>query len=195
MILHAAEMKTPIGKLLLFAKGDALVALALDDGEAGTRRWLTRRFGRFEEEPHRDPAGAVTELRAYFKGDLAALDRVRVDCGGTPFQRSVWAALRRIPSGRTISYGELARRVGRPLAFRAVGAANGSNPVALIVPCHRVIAADGTIGGYGGGLPCKRWLLAHEGALPEPESARTRPRRVRNPGRTTRSPRSQASLW
>ncbi len=195
MILHTAEMKTPIGKLVLFAKGGALVALALDGGEAETRRWLARRFGRFEDEPQDDPAGAVTALRAYFKGDLTALDRVRVDTGGTAFQRSVWAALRRIPRGRTISYGELARRVGRPSAFRAVGAANGSNPVALIVPCHRVIAADGTIGGYGGGLDCKRWLLAHEGALPEMESHRARSRRALNTGRTKSRSRSQPSLW
>ena len=84
---------------------------------------------------------------------------------GTEFQREVWAALRTIPPGRTLSYGDLAKKIGRPTAVRAVGAANGANPVSLVVPCHRVIAADGTLGGYGWGLERKRWLLAHEGAL------------------------------
>ncbi len=176
MTLRTAVMRTPIGRLTLVANGDALVALALEGGEMEIRGWLSRRFGPFREERHSDPAGAVSALRAYFDGDLGALDRVRVDMGGTPFQRSVWAALRRIPAGGTISYAELARRVGRPKACRAVGAANGSNPVALIVPCHRVVAADGTMGGYGGGLDRKRWLLEHERALPGRESARVRRR-------------------
>ena len=83
---------------------------------------------------------------------------------GTAFQLAVWAALRAIPAGSTLSYGALAARLGRPAAVRAVGAANGANPIALFVPCHRVIAADGTLWGYGGGLERKRWLLAHEGA-------------------------------
>ena len=83
---------------------------------------------------------------------------------GTPFQRAVWAALRRIPAGETLSYGQLAAQIGKPKAVRAVGLANGSNPVGVVVPCHRVIGADGSLTGYGGGLPRKLWLLEHEGA-------------------------------
>ena len=104
-------------------------------------------------------------LRRYFAGDLAALDAVPAELNGTPFQKTVWQALRRIPPGTTISYGELARRIGQPTSVRAVGAANGANPVAVIVPCHRVIGSNGTLTGYGGGLDRKRWLLAHEGVV------------------------------
>jgi methylated-DNA-[protein]-cysteine S-methyltransferase len=104
-------------------------------------------------------------LRRYFGGDLAALDAVPAELNGTPFQKAVWQALRRIPPGTTISYGELARRIGQPTSVRAVGAANGANPVAVIVPCHRVIGSNGTLTGYGGGLDRKRWLLAHEGVV------------------------------
>jgi methylated-DNA-[protein]-cysteine S-methyltransferase len=102
-------------------------------------------------------------LAAYFSGDLTAIDTLTVAPDGTPFQRRVWAALRTIPPGSTWSYAELAAAVGS--VARAVGAANGANPVALVVPCHRVIGADGGLVGYGGGLPIKRWLLRHEGAL------------------------------
>lgn len=166
MILHTSVVVTPIGPLTLYAGGDTLVAVAFADGEPEVRRWLQRRFGRFQVKDHRDPAGAASALAAYFAGDLSALGRVTLDTGGTPFQRAVWSILRRIPIGSTISYGELAIRVRRPSAARAVGAANGSNPISVIIPCHRVIAADGTLGGYGGGLHRKRWLLAHENALP-----------------------------
>ena len=104
-------------------------------------------------------------LRRYFAGDLAALDTVPVELNGTPFQKKVWLALRRIPCGATISYGELARRIGTAAAVRAVGAANGANPVAVIVPCHRVIGSNGRLTGYGGGLDRKQWLLEHEGIV------------------------------
>jgi methylated-DNA-[protein]-cysteine S-methyltransferase len=118
-----------------------------------------------EVRERRDPAGAVSRLRAYFKGRADALEDQPVRMLGTDFQLGVWRQLRRIPPGHTISYAELAKRVGRPSAIRAVGGANGANPIALFVPCHRVIAADGTLGGYGGGLPRKRALLELEGAL------------------------------
>lgn len=166
MILHTSVMTTPIGRLTLVSKDDLLASVAFEGEEDATRRWLSRRFGRFRMEDQRDPAGATSALRAYFDGDLTALDRVTVDTGGTPFQRTIWSALRWIPAGTTISYGDLAARVGRPSAVRAVGAANGSNPIPVIIPCHRVIAADGTLCGYGGGLDKKRWLLSHERALP-----------------------------
>jgi methylated-DNA-[protein]-cysteine S-methyltransferase len=110
----------------------------------------------------------VDALRAYFAGDLHALDTIAVDpLGGTPFQRRVWLALRSIPAGTTVSYQMLARRIRAPKAMRAVGAANGANPVPIVLPCHRVIGADGSLTGYGGGLPRKRWLLRHE-AVPLP---------------------------
>ncbi len=108
--------------------------------------------------------GAV--LTRYFDGDTTAIDTVPVELNGTAFQKNVWAALRRIPCGSTISYAELARRIGEPAAVRAVGAANGANPVAVVVPCHRVIGADGSLTGYGGGLDRKKWLLTHEGVTP-----------------------------
>ena len=120
--------------------------------------------GAFELRTTNDPAGAAARLDEYFRGDLGALDRQPVELHGTPFQLAVWGALCEIPAGRTWSYGELAAHIGAPNACRAVGAANGSNPVALFVPCHRVIASDGTLHGYGGGLDRKQWLLAHEGA-------------------------------
>jgi methylated-DNA-[protein]-cysteine S-methyltransferase len=101
-------------------------------------------------------------LRRYFGGDLAALDAVPAELNGTPFQKAVWQALRRIPPGTTISYGELARRIGQPTSVRAVGAANGANPVAVIVPCHRVIGSNGSLTGFGGGLGVKRRLLELE---------------------------------
>jgi methylated-DNA-[protein]-cysteine S-methyltransferase len=101
-------------------------------------------------------------LAAYFAGDLFAVDAIETRTGGTPFQRAVWSALRPIPPGTTVSYGELARAIGRPAASRAVGAANGANPIAIVVPCHRVIGANRTLTGYGGGLARKAWLLEHE---------------------------------
>lgn len=103
-------------------------------------------------------------LTRYFAGVLDALDALAVDPVGTPFQREVWSALRRIPPGTTWSYGALAATIGRPRAVRAVGMANGANPIGVVVPCHRVIGADRSLTGYGGGLARKRWLLTHEGA-------------------------------
>jgi methylated-DNA-[protein]-cysteine S-methyltransferase len=112
----------------------------------------------------RAPAAIRNAIDDYFAGDLDAIDAIAVRLHGTQFQRQVWTALRDIPVGTTISYKELATRIGRPTATRAVGLANGSNPVAIVVPCHRVIGANGTLTGYGGGLDRKRWLLAHERA-------------------------------
>ncbi len=167
MILHTRTCPSPVGELLLIATGDALVGLEFV--EAGERartlvRTLERHLGAFEAQAHPDPAGAVTRLERYFAGDLAALDEQPVEPHGTEFQLAVWRALRTIRPGTTLAYHELAATIGRPEAMRAVGAANGANPIALFVPCHRVIAANHTLWGYGGGLERKRWLLAHEGA-------------------------------
>ncbi len=150
-----ASLPTPAGLVEITIDGDALVELFfVDESDAPTALAAAD-----------DPAGVLAALQQYFGGDLHALDDVQVRFDrGTPFQHEVWAALRTIPVGETISYAELARRVGRPTAFRAVGSANGQNPVGVVVPCHRVIASDGTLGGYAGGLDRKAWLLRHEGA-------------------------------
>jgi methylated-DNA-[protein]-cysteine S-methyltransferase len=118
------------------------------------------------------PRTLTDALGAYFAGDLHAIDPLETRTGGTHFQQRVWTELRRIPAGGTITYGELARRIGRPAACRAVGLANGSNPISIVVPCHRVIGADGQLTGYGGGIARKRWLLDHEQrALPASEGS------------------------
>ncbi|MFZ1425887.1 MAG: methylated-DNA--[protein]-cysteine S-methyltransferase [Geminicoccaceae bacterium] len=141
--------------------------VAVDFGEPEGRLWqlVRARFGSVEPFAASDPLGAVAAMRAYLGGELEALDRLPVDGGGTPFQREVWAALREIPAGTTWSYKKLAEHIGRPAAVRAVGLANGSNPLGIVVPCHRVVGSDGSLTGYGGGLPRKRWLLEHEGVL------------------------------
>jgi methylated-DNA-[protein]-cysteine S-methyltransferase len=165
--LTTARFVSPIGEIAVFADGDALVGLEFADAEARTSellRHLGRALGPFELEKVEDPAGAVERLERFFGGEVAALGEQPVRMHGTSFEQKVWRALREIPAGETKSYGEVARAVGSPKAVRAVGAANGHNPVALFVPCHRVIAADGTLHGYGGGLHRKRWLLNHEKA-------------------------------
>jgi len=161
------RIDTPTGELTVVADAQGnLRALDWSDHDERTRQLLRLHYGAggFVLEPARDPGGLAHTMRAYFAGDLSVIDDLPVQTAGTPFQRAVWRALRDIPCGTTISYGELARRIGRPRAVRAVGLANGANPVGIVVPCHRVIGADGTLTGYGGGIERKRWLLAHEGA-------------------------------
>jgi len=125
---------------------------------------LRRHYGGdgYRLEPCKNPRGISDTIKRYFEGDLAAIDALPVKTAGTAFQREVWNALRSIPCGTTISYAKLAQQIGRPAAVRAVGLANGSNPIGVIVPCHRVIGANGSLTGYGGGIDRKRWLLAHE---------------------------------
>ena len=164
MTLEIAEVRSPIGTLVLAVRDGRLAALEFAERWQDRRACLSQRFGGAELHRAADPAGVASRLAAYFGGDLAVLDRVAVDAGGTAFQRRVWAALRSIPPGETVSYQTLAQRIGAPAAVRAVGAANGANPVAIVVPCHRVIGADGRLTGYAGGIERKRWLLAHERA-------------------------------
>lgn len=162
------RLATPIGELLIVAdRTGKLRTIDWTDHEARMRLLLDRQYGRsaYTIGTAHDPGGLTRAMRAYFKGDIAAIDGLPVETAGTPFQRSVWYALRRIKPGRTISYAELARRIGRPRAVRAAGLANGQNPISIVVPCHRVIGSDGSLTGYGGGLPRKQWLLEHEGAL------------------------------
>jgi methylated-DNA-[protein]-cysteine S-methyltransferase len=158
-------MATPAGTVVLVERGRTLVGLIFEDHWKGFQRELEKRFGEFSFEENPRGGAPADALRRYFAGDLGALDGVSVDTGGTPFQQSVWRALRRIPAGSTWSYARLASEIGRPSATRAVAAANGANPVSIVIPCHRVIGSDGSLTGYGGGLPRKRWLLVHEGAL------------------------------
>jgi len=155
------EIPTPAGSIVAVARGKKLAALVFSDHWPSERASLSRRFGELSFGAS-FPDELAASLRAYLEGDVTAIDDVAVDVAGTPFQMKVWNALRTIPAGETISYKELARRAGAPEAVRAAGNANGKNPVSVVIPCHRVIHADGSIGGYGGGLPRKRWLLEHE---------------------------------
>jgi methylated-DNA-[protein]-cysteine S-methyltransferase len=169
LTLLVDRLQTPIGELLIVAdSAGKLRTIDWTDHEARMRRLLDRYYGKggYALQSARDPGGLTSAMRDYFKGDIGAIDRLPVDdTVGTPFQRSVWRALRKIKSGKTISYAELARRIGKPKAVRAAGLANGQNPISIVVPCHRVIGSNGTLTGYGGGLPRKKWLLEHEGAL------------------------------
>ncbi|MGH8173444.1 MAG: methylated-DNA--[protein]-cysteine S-methyltransferase [Rhodanobacteraceae bacterium] len=153
--MHYDFLDTPIGPLVLVGEQDALTHLLLpkDGKPAHVAPEWQRAPARLRE--------ARAQLTAYFAGKLLTFD-IPIAPRGTAFQRAVWDELQRIPYGDTISYADLARRIRKPSAMRAVGAANGANPISLIVPCHRVIGADGTLTGYGGGLPAKRWLLDHE---------------------------------
>jgi methylated-DNA-[protein]-cysteine S-methyltransferase len=158
------SLKTPIGELALASEGDALCVLYFDAGKNDVLDVLRRYHGSgVMLEAGRCPRTIKRALQSYFEGDLKAIDRIPVKTGGSDFQRSVWMALREIRVGTTTSYGRLAQKLGNSNASRAVGLANGANPVGVVLPCHRVIGSDGSLTGYGGGLPRKSWLLAHEG--------------------------------
>jgi len=158
------RVATPVGEVLLVTDGLGSVrALDFAGSEDRMNRLLVRHAPGASLTAGRAPGPVRTALERYFGSDVHALDGLTVTTGGTDFQRSVWKALRAIPAGETRTYGQLAAAIGSPKAVRAVGLANGRNPVALIVPCHRVIGANGTLTGYAGGLERKRWLLQHEG--------------------------------
>jgi methylated-DNA-[protein]-cysteine S-methyltransferase len=158
-----ATVASPIGPLTVAANGSAVCLLHLGSATAQVRGVIARWYPGETIQQRRDPGGAVSVLKRYFKGDLASLDEVEVELHGTTFQQRVWKALRSVPAGTTASYADLAKRVGAAAAVRAVGAANGANPVAIVLPCHRIIGSNGSLTGYGGGLESKRWLLNHEG--------------------------------
>jgi len=163
--LSIDRVESPIGALTYVTHEGILCALDFADREGGLLERLRRRFGSdATPRPASDPGGYGARLRDYLDGDLDALARAPVDTSGTPFQEQVWRALRDVPSGTTRSYAEIAAAIGRPGAARAVGTANGRNPIAVVIPCHRVVSADRSLGGYAGGLARKRWLLRHEGA-------------------------------
>src|SRR5690606_1683054 len=167
--LQLERVPSPLGEMLIATdSAGRLRILDWKDYEDDMRRLLRLQYrGRSVQLHESDTVSHATQaMQAYFSGDLTALDDIKVATGGTDFQREVWAVLRTIPAGRTISYLELAMRIGRPAAVRAVGLANGANPISVVVPCHRVIGSNATRTGYGGGLSRKRWLLERENALP-----------------------------
>nr|BBH86898.1 methylated-DNA--protein-cysteine methyltransferase [Thermosporothrix sp. COM3] len=161
--LSIDTIETPIGGVLLVVDDGRICSLDYEDYEQRMLLLLRRRYREFELQRVVDPCGFSSRVRAYFAGNYAALNELPVVTGGTDFQRQVWEALRTIPVGTTRSYGELAKQLGKPNASRAVGAANGLNPIAIIVPCHRVIGANAALTGYAGGIARKEWLLRHEG--------------------------------
>jgi methylated-DNA-[protein]-cysteine S-methyltransferase len=165
MRLLSDHILSTLGTLVIVIRDGRLCAVDFEDCRPRLAASIESRYGPVELQRTPDPFGMSTRIFAYLAGDLRAIDRLAVETGGTPFQQEVWAALRAIPPGITVTYAELARKVGRPAAMRAVGTINGRNPIAIVVPCHRVVGADGSLTGYSGGLWRKRWLLTHEGAL------------------------------
>jgi methylated-DNA-[protein]-cysteine S-methyltransferase len=157
-------IESPIGPLTAAERAGRVCLLHFGPDEPAVDVMFERWYPG-EARARQSLPAVATVLERYFGGDIAALDSVAVELNGTPFQKNVWQALRRIPAGTTISYAELAKRIGDPAAVRAVGTANGANPVAVIVPCHRVIGSNGRLTGYGGGLDRKQWLLEHEGVV------------------------------
>lgn len=163
--LTLERMATPIGEALIVTDENAVIrAFNWGDYEDRMLAWLARHYPRTPMREGRSAEPVHVAFERYFAGDAAALDGLAWKASGTPFQLAVWEALCTIPAGETLSYAGLAERIGRPSAVRAVGLANGANPISVRVPCHRVIGANGTLTGYGGGLPRKRWLLTLEGA-------------------------------
>jgi methylated-DNA-[protein]-cysteine S-methyltransferase len=169
--LHYAFVPSPIGRLLIVSEGDRLKEIRFQtEGTGGIPEPGWVEGGKAADE-------AARQLVEYLAGGRNSFD-LELDPTGTGFQRRVWEALKRIPYGTTISYAELARRIGNPKAMRAVGAANGKNPIPIVIPCHRVIGKDGSLTGFGGGLDVKRWLLALEaadGVRPLPMEWESRP--------------------
>jgi methylated-DNA-[protein]-cysteine S-methyltransferase len=173
MHLLLARYAAPIAELQIVTDEDGtLRGLDFENHDGRLHRLLRVHYGEVSIENGVAPRAIVRALDAYFKGDLKAIDTLPVATDGTSFQREVWKILRTIPAGETRSYGQLAAAIGRAAACRAVGAANGANPVGIVVPCHRVIGANGKLTGYGGGLPNKEWLLDHERKFAASKSSR-----------------------
>lgn len=168
-IFSLDRLKTPIGIALLVTDAEGcLRALDWEDYEPRLKELLRLQYGAVILQDARSPQDLKEALNGYFKGDLDRLQSIKWRVAGTPFQRKVWTALAKIPVGSTMSYGALAAQLRMPRAMRAVGHANGSNPISIVVPCHRLIGANGSLVKYGGGLERKRWLLRHEGVALEP---------------------------
>jgi methylated-DNA-[protein]-cysteine S-methyltransferase len=157
--LATADLASPVGRLTLVAEDAGLVAILWENDDPLRVRLGTTR----PDAAHAVLAEATRQLEAYFAGSLATFD-LPLAPRGTEFQQAVWRELRGIPFGETRSYADIARAIGRPTATRAVGAANGRNPLSIVCPCHRVVGSGGALTGFAGGLAAKRWLLDHERA-------------------------------
>lgn len=161
--LQFDSIDSPIGTILIVVDDEQMCALDFADCEQRMMTLLKRRYGPVHLIQATDPCGFNSQVRNYFAGNYRCLDTIPVSIGGTAFQQQVWLALRSIAPGTTTTYGELAAKLGKPTAYRAVGRTNGLNPVGIVLPCHRVIGADTSLTGYAGGLERKQWLLRHEG--------------------------------
>jgi methylated-DNA-[protein]-cysteine S-methyltransferase len=167
------RLETPLGEALLVTDAEGVLrALDWEDYAPRMKELLRLHYGSVVLQAARAPRNLVKALSGYFNGDLDRLGTIQWRVAGTPFQQKVWNALPKIPAGTTMSYGVLAAKLKAPNAMRAVGHANGSNPISVVVPCHRLIGANGSLVKYGGGLSRKRWLLEHEGLVLKPSSER-----------------------
>ena len=162
------RIDSPIGEIIIIVDNMRLCSLDYTGYEERMFKLLQQRYENIHLQESNDPCGFSSLLRAYLQGDLNCLNSILVNPGGTSFQQAVWAALRDIPAGEVASYGKVATKLGKPGAARAVGLANSLNPIAIVIPCHRVIGANASLTGYAGGLERKRWLLQHENAILTP---------------------------
>jgi methylated-DNA-[protein]-cysteine S-methyltransferase len=165
MNLYLDRIDSGLGEILVVSNGKELCAVEFSDHEPRMRTLLQQRYPDYQLQDKPNDQGFSDRLQAYFQGNLTALDSIPIDPRGTSFQQQVWAELRAIPPGKTWSYGELAQRIGKPTASRAVGMANSLNSIAIVIPCHRVIGSNGSLTGYAGGVDRKRWLLNHESGI------------------------------
>src|SRR5215469_12654124 len=165
VLIELSRLESPVGSLVMAVAEGVVCALNFAETEASLYPWIQKFYPESRIARRADSLRANEQLAAYFAGELHALEEIPISLNGTAFQKQVWEALCDVGVGQTCSYADLAKAIGRPTAVRAVGAANGQNPIPLVVPCHRVIASDGTLCGYGGGLWRKEWLLRHERAL------------------------------
>ena len=164
-VLLVDYIPSPIGMVVIVVDGDKLCSLDFADYNERMMKLLERRYAEVQLKQVADPLGISTRIASYFAGDFESLAAIPVHTGGTPFQQQVWSALRGIPVGETFAYSQLAARIGRPKAARAVGMTISLNPVAIVLPCHRVVGRNAALTGYAGGLDRKRWLLRHERAI------------------------------
>jgi methylated-DNA-[protein]-cysteine S-methyltransferase len=161
--IFVGKIDSPIGSVVYLTDGEALRAVEFADTPDRLLSAFLQAIGQIPVDTRRDPLGIGVAIRAYFGGDIHAIEALPATPAGTWFQRRVWRLLRKIPAGRTVTYGAIANQLVTPSAARAVGAANGANPIPIVIPCHRVIGANGTLTGYGSGVFRKEWLLTHEG--------------------------------
>lgn len=175
--LYRSSLKSPLGPIDLLSTSRGLAAVWLGEGRSRSEQWVRRTFPNGSTVREGADDEAMRQIREYFEGRRRIFD-LPLDLRGSSFQKAVWTTVERVPYGRTASYSEIAVLLGRPKACRAVGAANGANPIPIVIPCHRIVGANGSLTGYGGGVSSKRWLLVHEGALDETPETSVRPRQL-----------------